>query len=211
MAQCLHLEPSCWVEDNAFCPGRPSKLQNQQTKEEERLKCLYWCLIMIPVHVIYNYIQVEVVLFYWVYRYWLVIGYVLILLTLSLNWNTKPWETAFTPNFTCEPRQSRACYVIPPVSFSKPVQGPLQWSWTNFVWHDPCWYVVRVRHYNRPQTYAILAMDHYRALGGGERIKQWSRWAFRNELFPCTADRKWLKHMWKSRNKVNWSVFPIRF
>lgn len=24
----------------------------------------------------------------------------------------------------------------------------------------------------------------------GERIKQLSRWAFRNELFPCTADRK---------------------
>lgn len=34
----------------------------------------------------------------------------------------------FTLNFTCEPRQSRSCYVIPPVSFSKQVQGPLQRS-----------------------------------------------------------------------------------
>lgn len=163
-----------WNEDSALWGSTVCRLAISASKlanKRGKLKCLYWCLIMIPIRVIPEYIQTWTNVWSFVLlglstltHYWVRIDSVDAV--PELKHKALGNGICFTLNFTCDPRQSRACYVIPPVSFSKPVQGPLQRSWTNSVWHDPCWYVVRVRHYNRSQTYAILAMDHYRSSGG---------------------------------------------
>lgn len=135
-----------------------------------------------------------------------------ILLTLSLNWNTKPWETAFVSRSISHANLTKVVLVMWFHLCLFPNRSKVHSSGAELIQSDTIpadtlseyGVIIGLRH--MPFWLWIIIVP-----SGGERIKQLSRWAFRNELFPCTADRKLLKHMWNSRNKENWFVFSIRF